>query len=102
MPSQDTTYDEAKVLGKCSRQFFLARQERRQREAAAPEGTMAAAGRVEVPQGVRDGVVWEDPKTRKSYVRVPGFRVCMVFKVLKGTSFRSQSHQKHTTDGFMA
>ena len=61
----------------------MARQERRQREAAAPEGTVAAAGKVVIPAGVRDGVVWEDPSSGKSYVRVPGFRVCMVFKVTK-------------------
>ena len=78
---KDKNYDRQKVLTKCSRQFFAARAERRAAEKAALPGTMAAAGTVQVPASIQDNVVWQDPETGKSYIRIPGFRTVMIFQV---------------------
>lgn len=48
---------------------------------AAENGTMAAASKVNIPEGVPFGVIWKDPATQKKYVRTTKFRVIMVFEV---------------------
>lgn len=64
-----------------ARQFSIARKERLQKEAEAPGGSIAAAGKIEMPGDIKDGVIWEDPQSRKSFVRISGNRIIMVFKV---------------------
>ena len=78
---QDKNYDRQTVLAKCSRQFFDARSARRAAEKSSLPGTFQAAGKVQVPAHVQDNVVWKDPETQRSYVRVPGLRTIMIFQV---------------------
>ena len=78
---QDTIYNEENVLGKCARQFFIARKDRRDAQKSAESGTMAAASKVVIPENVPNGVIWQDPETEKKYIRIGGLRVVMVFEV---------------------
>ena len=79
---QDIHFDKQKVLAKCSRQFYDARARWRAIEKASLPGTFAAAGRVKVPDNILDNVVWKDPESDRSYVRIPGLRTIMIFQVL--------------------
>ena len=78
---QDTRYDADKIMKNIQRQFNIARKGQEEKEDAAPPGSIAAAGKIFMPSEIKDGVIWEDPNTGKSYVRVSGFKIIMVFKV---------------------
>ena len=64
-----------------SRQFSIARKEQEKEGKDAPGGSLGTAGKIEVPAEVNDGVIWEDQESGKSYVRLPGNKTIMVFKV---------------------
>lgn len=78
---QDKNFDKQKVLAKVSRQFYDARSSRRVAQDAALKGTFAAAATVQVPARIEDNVVWKDPESGRSYIRISGFRTVMIFQV---------------------